>query len=372
MGDVIRLVCPECDAVHRVKSVTLGKLYRCKKCRSGLITMQPAILVCPNCGATTPPTHIEASKLITCEECEKAPLMEVRLPGIEYPKSVSSHENAEIASKMSISAAAENSDEDNDESSVDSESSFTSEYNSEVTQTVIETSFEDSSEEIRNSDELDETKIFKADTNFIVKNFASAEDGATEEAVEEVAEDDRDSVSLQQLNIFKNGYDEVSDTSEEIHDEFDSEIYEIMPEIEAVSHNQSGSPEEVIDDNNTNSEGFTSTEFRSDISVDNSKKGVSGWSMPAWVPAVFALLLVGLYGVLYADLQSMRVQLEKSQESIIAQDLSFQQERKKYLSLIKSTQAENRKLRDEVMDLKSENNILRKKSISLEIPEIED
>ena len=78
MQDVIRLVCPECDAVHRVKNITLGKLYRCKKCKSGLITMTPAVLTCPTCGASKPPSHIEVSRLITCEECEEAPLMNVR------------------------------------------------------------------------------------------------------------------------------------------------------------------------------------------------------------------------------------------------------------------------------------------------------
>lgn len=78
MQDVIRLVCPECDAVHRVKNITLGKLYRCKKCKSGLITMTPAVLTCPTCGASKPPSHIEVSRLITCEECEEAPLMAVR------------------------------------------------------------------------------------------------------------------------------------------------------------------------------------------------------------------------------------------------------------------------------------------------------
>lgn len=81
MPDAIRLVCPECDAVHRVKEITLGKLYRCKKCKSGLITMTPAVLACPSCGATTPPSHIEVSRLITCQECEDAPLMTVRFAG---------------------------------------------------------------------------------------------------------------------------------------------------------------------------------------------------------------------------------------------------------------------------------------------------
>ena len=372
MPDVIRLVCPECDAVHRVKSVTLGKLYRCKKCRSGLITMQPAILVCPNCGATTPPTHIEASKLITCEECEKAPLMEVRLPGIKYPKSVNSSENTEIASKMSIPSGTENFAEEPDDDYDDSASSVVSEYSSEETHTVIETSSEDSSENVKSSNEFDETKIFKADTNFIVKSQANTE----EKTAEDVVEEEVDSVSEHQLNIFDSDYDEAKNELEEIHDEFDSEIYEdsheVMPEIEVVSHNQDIVSEELIAEENTNNDDIMFVEPRVEALVTKPKKGVLGWSMPAWVPAVFALLLVGLYGVLYADLQSMRVQLEKSQESIIAQDQSFQQERKKYLSLIRSTQTENRKLRDEIMDLKSKNNILRKKSISLEIPEIED
>lgn len=81
MPDAIRLVCPECDAVHRVKEITLGKLYRCKKCKSGLITMTPAVLVCPSCGSTTPPSHVEVSRLVTCQECEDAPLMTVRIAG---------------------------------------------------------------------------------------------------------------------------------------------------------------------------------------------------------------------------------------------------------------------------------------------------
>ncbi len=82
MAEIIRLVCPECDAVHRVKSITLGKLYRCKKCKSGLITMSPAVLSCPSCGGTTPPAHIEVSRLITCEQCEEAPLLSVRFANI--------------------------------------------------------------------------------------------------------------------------------------------------------------------------------------------------------------------------------------------------------------------------------------------------
>ncbi len=76
----IRLVCPECDTVHRVKSVTLGKLYRCKKCKAGLITMSPAIVRCPACEASHPPAHVDVSRLITCGTCAGEPLMQVVFP----------------------------------------------------------------------------------------------------------------------------------------------------------------------------------------------------------------------------------------------------------------------------------------------------
>ncbi|GHS93236.1 hypothetical protein FACS1894139_02210 [Planctomycetales bacterium] len=82
--DAIRLVCPECDTVHRVKNLTLGKPYRCKQCGAGLITMQPAALVCPACGATRPPAYLEVSHSATCGECAAAPLMEIKIGEIIY------------------------------------------------------------------------------------------------------------------------------------------------------------------------------------------------------------------------------------------------------------------------------------------------
>ena len=92
--DVIRLVCPECDAVHRVKNITLGKSYRCKKCKAGLITMQPAVLVCPACGATRPPAHVEVSRLVTCDECEESPVMQVRIAGVTLGGGVFAEDDA--------------------------------------------------------------------------------------------------------------------------------------------------------------------------------------------------------------------------------------------------------------------------------------
>ena len=376
MAEVIRLVCPECDAVHRVKSVTLGKLYRCKKCRSGLITMQPAILVCPNCGATTPPAHIEASKLITCEECEKAPLMEVRLPGVEYPKAVSSDENAKIASVMSEANTANDILSEDEES----DSETYAEYGAEVEVVEVPQAFEEQDaaelEQKSEEDALDETSIFKADTNFIVKNKNNT--------AENSEEDSDSSHQLQQLNIFESNADaedEVADydaPESELQDEFDSEEYtdaaELLPEIEVAESSEPLESAEVVSD--ITSAAFSGEDTQAQSSVETGKTAEKkrgwGWSIPAWIPAVFALLLVALYGMLYADLVSMRIQLEKSQESIILQDQSFQQERKKYLTLIKSTQDENRKLRDSVMELKSENDQLRRKSVVLDVPEIKD
>ncbi len=372
MSEVIRLVCPECDAVHRVKSVTLGKLYRCKKCRSGLITMQPAILVCPNCGATTPPTHIEVSKLITCEECEKAPLMEVRLPGIEYPKAVSSDENVEIATKMS-EVVSETEDYEGtllaETEAVEVTAEFSSEYDSQDDDVVEQSSSEVNSAESEHYDKgLDETRIFKADTNFIVKNQQHNDDaGVREEAA--------DNTKFEQMAIFENDNEKDSTSGEqEVQDEFDSEGYdealEVMPDIPVdIAEERLSEPDFVAE---TEQEAVANISEPVISVAENNPPRSRNWSIPAWIPAVFALLLVGLYGLLYADLESMRLQLERSQESIIRQDQSFQEERKKYLVLIRQTQEENKKLRNEIMDLKSENSQLRKKSISMEIPEIQD
>ncbi len=83
----IRLVCPTCDTVHRVKNVTLGKLYRCKKCKAPLVTMTPATLTCPTCGKATPPAQVEVSRLITCTVCPGEPLLQISFPPPLRPQS---------------------------------------------------------------------------------------------------------------------------------------------------------------------------------------------------------------------------------------------------------------------------------------------
>ncbi len=76
----VRLVCPDCDTVHRVRSVTLGKVYRCKKCGAGLVTLAPAVLACTRCGAKSEPAHVDVSRVTTCTNCPDAPLLTVTFP----------------------------------------------------------------------------------------------------------------------------------------------------------------------------------------------------------------------------------------------------------------------------------------------------
>jgi hypothetical protein len=76
-SEPIRLVCPSCDTVHRVKAVTMGKLYRCKKCRKGLVTMTPATPKCAACGFSLPAAHVEVSRLLTCPRCPSSPLLQI-------------------------------------------------------------------------------------------------------------------------------------------------------------------------------------------------------------------------------------------------------------------------------------------------------
>ncbi len=359
MTEVIRLVCPECDAVHRVKSVTLGKLYRCKKCRSGLITMQPAVLRCPNCGATTPPMHIEASKLITCEECEKAPLMEVLLPGMELSNPLRSDENEVIASKMSLTLNTSQGEAELE--SLELPGAETEELGDDA---VAVASEEDSPrDEEQNSEE--QSSEFNTDTNFIMKNVAANAQQEVEPGVK----------VQQQLNIFERTEEFTEPIEAQGSElEYDSAIYdeseELMPGIELQEQTQQefsqlAAAVPVVE---PSFEGYEKV-VESGSALHKTRWN---WRLPAWIPAVLVLLLVGLYGLLYADLESLRVQLEKSQESIINQDKSFQEERQRYIALIHSTQEENRKLRSELIELTSENNVLRKKSISLEIPELQD
>ncbi len=382
MAEVIRLVCPECDAVHRVKSVTLGKLYRCKKCRSGLITMQPAILSCPNCGATTPPTHIEASRLITCEECEKAPLMEVRLPGVEYPNTINSDQGEDIASKMFVPNPESDSSRGIEVSHAIHEDDIEdSEQNLDM---EVDRSISENYENSNSPDELDENIIFKADTNFIVKGRVNSDRGDTSHA-----SDVTNRSSLQQLEIFEQKESEElieSESSAEQHESSstfdiseDEHEEEIMPDIrvdEVVQHIDEIESEEVYSPIQEYSQDeYEKAEERVSVAsntvIPQKRKGWS-WRLPAWIPAILTLLLIGLYGMLYADLDSMRVQFKNAQESMLTQDKDFQEERNKYISLIRSTQEENRKLRSQLLDLKSENEILRKKSIPFDIPELKE
>lgn len=73
----IRLICPECDTVHRVKRLTLGKQYKCKRCQTPLVTLESASLVCPQCGASSPPTQVDVSRASYCSSCPSPTLLQV-------------------------------------------------------------------------------------------------------------------------------------------------------------------------------------------------------------------------------------------------------------------------------------------------------
>ena len=75
MDEAVRLVCPDCDTAYRVKNLTLGKAYNCKKCGAPLLTMNPESLLCPDCGAASEPSHLDVSRRIYCSECTDRPAL---------------------------------------------------------------------------------------------------------------------------------------------------------------------------------------------------------------------------------------------------------------------------------------------------------
>ena len=386
MADVIRLVCPECDAVHRVKSVTLGKLYRCKKCRSGLITMQPAILSCPNCGATTPPAHIEVSRLITCDECEKAPLMEVRMPGVRYPVKELSKETEQIATQMS--AADDTGKKDTSEAVAKVQSNIAEDTEVISSAELLEQSGDDVDN--KDTDILDENEIFKADTNFIVKEKKQNKEGI-ESVVEEPVE------SVRQLEVFEDytgSSDQVAIDDEFQSEEVEQEVNSLPPEIEDSFYTGSGeqhddiyevsgkeyieevepvSEEKISAGSNIENEESKSEEDQVIVTGDESSvfKG-RGWKVPAWIPVIFALLLMGLYGFLLADLDTVKQQLAVAQESLIRQSESFQQERVRFMNILREARNDKRELEKRLDDLENENAELRSRSLRFEGPDFSD
>lgn len=79
-AEPVRLVCGSCDTVHRVKQVELGKLYRCKRCRSGLKTLGQAVLTCPICAVETEAGQVDVSQEYRCPQCENKPAMRLSFP----------------------------------------------------------------------------------------------------------------------------------------------------------------------------------------------------------------------------------------------------------------------------------------------------
>lgn len=84
MDEPVKLVCPECDAAYRVKHLTLGKAYNCKKCGAPLVTMDTEYLSCPGCGAQTGPAHVDVSRRLHCTECAERPALVLGEPPLGY------------------------------------------------------------------------------------------------------------------------------------------------------------------------------------------------------------------------------------------------------------------------------------------------
>lgn len=114
----IRLVCPRCDTVHRVRSITLGKLYRCKRCSAGLETLHPAVLRCGECGLTRQPERIAVSRLMTCDRCISHPLLDVTFPRPPDPAIETRAERVETTSDAPVDRPVHTGMDRNDDTAV--------------------------------------------------------------------------------------------------------------------------------------------------------------------------------------------------------------------------------------------------------------
>ena len=75
----VRLVCPECELVYKVKRLTLGKEYKCRQCGSGLRSLESVLLRCPSCGEECEREQFDPADVPQCPHCEAAP--KLTLPG---------------------------------------------------------------------------------------------------------------------------------------------------------------------------------------------------------------------------------------------------------------------------------------------------
>lgn len=69
MEEPVRLVCPDCNLVYRVKKLTLGKDYKCKACGAGLHSLDPVALQCSSCGAEGGEERLNPAEVPACPSC---------------------------------------------------------------------------------------------------------------------------------------------------------------------------------------------------------------------------------------------------------------------------------------------------------------
>lgn len=69
----VRLVCPDCELVYKVKRLTLGKEYKCRQCGGNLRSLESVTLGCPVCGERADVEHLDPMHVPHCEKCAEAP-----------------------------------------------------------------------------------------------------------------------------------------------------------------------------------------------------------------------------------------------------------------------------------------------------------
>lgn len=354
MPDAIRLVCPECDAVHRVKDITLGKLYRCKKCKSGLITMAPAALLCPSCGATTPPAHIEVSRLITCEECEQAPLMHVKLAGSRAPAIQSSNQAlvSEPPEEDPIEEISEpESHHDDPEEQIGLFAKEMSKKHEEDLPITKERRFEP--EPVSEETYL-EKPAFKADTARIIRevennHFIPNESQFSEQPTppsERLFEEPAPEPAYQE-DIY-----EPSHTKEVVANA--PQDYQ-AEELARVAQLQAYEDKRIAE--NQHERDYTPP-----------TKTTSG--VPLWIPTALALLLIGLYGWLLADLDALREKYDESQKALLNKDKAHNTWRERQLKIAEKRELDLKRLKNERDELVLKNQMLKKSLIGMQGPEL--
>lgn len=73
MDEPVRLVCPDCQLVYRLKRLTPGKQYRCRQCGVDLRSLEPVRLTCASCGAVSEEKDFDPANPPRCQLCEDAP-----------------------------------------------------------------------------------------------------------------------------------------------------------------------------------------------------------------------------------------------------------------------------------------------------------